>query len=302
MVKGIVPALVTPFDNRGEINHSVLEKLLEFLIGKGIHGIFVSGTNGEGPLLSKEEKVNLFRAVVGIVNKRIPVIAQIGEITTSDAIYLGKEAIDSGVDAVAIVSPYYYKLSDEALKSHFIRVANALAPISVYLYNLPDNTGNRIKPEVAKDIMERSNNVRGIKESSKDFQILEDFITILPSNAVILVGTDSFIFPALTLGVKGAISALANPLPELCVGIYNDFLAGKWEEAKSKQLLLHKVRAVTKQMPSISALKTLLRYRGIEVGNPRPPLETISLAQEMMLKEIIEEVKTFCPNIVKGSQ
>jgi dihydrodipicolinate synthase/N-acetylneuraminate lyase len=281
----------------------MLDELLEFLIERGIHGVFVSGTNGEGPLLSKEERVNLFRAVVGIVNKRIPVIAQIGEITTSDTIYLGKEAIDSGVDAVSIVSPYYYKLSDEALKSHFIRVANALAPIPVYLYNLPDNTGNRIKPEVAKDIMERSNNVRGIKESSKDFQILEDFITVLPSNAAILVGTDSFILPALILGVKGAISALTNSLPELSVGIYNDFLAGKWEEAKSKQLLLHKVRTiVTKQMPLISALKTLLRYRGIEVGNPRPPLEAVSLDQEAILREIIEEVETFYPNIVRGNR
>jgi 4-hydroxy-tetrahydrodipicolinate synthase len=303
MIKGIIPALITPFDNKGEVNYSMLDELLEFLIERGIHGVFVSGTNGEGPLLSKEERVNLFRAVVGIVNKRIPVIAQIGEITTSDTIYLGKEAIDSGVDAVSIVSPYYYKLSDEALKSHFIRVANALAPIPVYLYNLPDNTGNRIKPEVAKDIMERSNNVRGIKESSKDFQILEDFITVLPSNAAILVGTDSFILPALILGVKGAISALTNSLPELSVGIYNDFLAGKWEEAKSKQLLLHKVRTiVTKQMPLISALKTLLRYRGIEVGNPRPPLEAVSLDQEAILREIIEEVETFYPNIVRGNR
>jgi len=302
MINGIIPALITPFDNRVEINYSVLEELLEFLIEKGIHGIFVSGTNGEGPLLSREERVNLFRATVKIVNKRIPVIAQIGEITTSDAIYLGKEAIDSGVDAVAIVSPYYYKLSDEALKSHFIRVANALAPISVYLYNLPNNTGNRIKPEGAKAIIEESSNVKGVKDSSKDLQVLEDFISILPSSSDVLVGTDSFIFPALTVGAKGAISALANPLPELCVDIYNDFLAGKWEEAMFKQLLLHKVRAVTKQMPSISALKTLLRCRGIEVGNPRPPLETVSLAQETMLKKIIEEVETFYPNIVRGSQ
>jgi len=151
--------------------------------------------------------------------------------------------------------------------------------------------------------MERSNNVRGIKESSKDFQILEDFITVLPSNAAILVGTDSFILPALILGVKGAISALTNSLPELSVGIYNDFLAGKWEEAKSKQLLLHKVRTiVTKQMPLISALKTLLRYRGIEVGNPRPPLEAVSLDQEAILREIIEEVETFYPNIVRGNR
>jgi len=290
MLKGIIPALVTPFKDE-EIDCSALEKLLEFLIERKINGVFVSGTNGEGPLLTKEERENLFKEAVRIVNKRIPVIAQIGETTTRDTIYIGKKAVDAGVDAVAIVSPYYFKLDDNSLKTHFVKVAKALAPLPVYLYNLPGNTGNSIKPELAKAIIEESSNVKGVKDSSKDLQVLEDFISILPSSSDVLVGTDSFIFPALTVGAKGAISALANPLPELCVGVYNDFLAGNWEGAKSKQLFLNKVRTITKQMPSISALKVLLRYRGIDVGSSRPPLGVVSPSQEKMLKELMEEIE-----------
>jgi 4-hydroxy-tetrahydrodipicolinate synthase len=296
MLKGIIPALVTPFKDE-EIDYSALEKLLEFLIKRGIHGVFVSGTNGEGALLSKEEKGSLYKETVKIVNRRISVIAQIGEVSTRETIYTGEKAISEGVDAVGIVSPYYFKLDDNSLKAHFVKVAKALAPTPVYLYNLPGNTGNSIKPEVAKAVMEEVDNVKGVKDSSKDLQVLEDFISILPPNSDVLVGTDSFIFPALTVGAKGAISALANPFPELCVSIYKDFLNQNWEEAKSKQLFLNKIRTITKQMPSISALKVLLRYRGIEVGDPRPPLGVISPSHEKILEELVEEVKKIYSNI-----
>lgn len=291
MVNGIIPALITPFEANGEIGFSKLKDLLEFLIGNGVQGVFASGTNGEGPLLSIEERIKLFEEVAEIVNKRVPVIAQIGDITTKNTIYLGKKAIDAGVDAVAIVTPYYFKLSDNAIKSHFINIAENLFPTPVYLYNLPENTGNYIKPEIAKEIMETNSNIIGIKDSSKDFMMLEDFISTLPSNIDILVGTDSFILPALLMGAKGAISALANSFPELCVGIYRDFLAGRYQEGLSKQILLHKIRAITKQMPSISALKIILKYRGIDVGEPRAPLGTVSLAQEELLKRILKEVR-----------
>ncbi len=290
MLKGIIAALITPFRNEA-IDFSALEKLLEFLIEKGIYGVFVSGTNGEGPLLLKEEKENLFKETVRIVNKRISVIAQIGEISTKETILVGKKAVDAGVDAVAIVSPYYFKLDDNSLKTHFVKVAKALASTPVYLYNLPGSTGNIIKPELAKAIMDEANNVKGVKDSSKDLQVLEDFISILPSSSDVLVGTDSLIFPALAVGAKGAISALANPFPELCVGIYRDFLNQNFEGAKAKQLFLNRIRTITKQMSSISSLKVLLRSRGIEVGDPRLPLGRVSSEQEEVLKGIIEEVE-----------
>jgi len=294
ILKGIIPAVVTPFKEE-RIDYSALEKLLEFLIEKDVYGLFISGTNGEGPLLLREEKEELYKEVIGIVNKRIPVIAQIGEASTRETIVIGEKAAIAGVDAVGIVSPYYFKLDDNSLKAHFVKVAKALAPTPVYLYNLPGNTGNSIKPEVAKAVMEEVDNVKGVKDSSKDLQMLEDFISILPSNSDVLVGTDSLIFPALMMGAKGAISALANPFPELCVGIYRDFLDENFREARSKQLFLNKIRTITKQMPSISSLKVLLRYRGIDVGDPRPPLGKVSLSQEEILKEVIEEIERMYP-------
>ena len=291
MVKGIIPAVVTPFKEKGEIDYSALEKLLEFLIERRINGVFVSGTNGEGPLLSELERTNLFRETVKLVNRRVPVIAQIGCTNTRDTISLGKKAIDVGVDAVAIVSPYYFRLDDDSLRIHFTEVAKALEPFPVYLYNLPSNTGNIIKPEIAKAIAEENGNLKGIKDTSEDLQVLEDFISILPSDMDILVGTDGLIFPALVVGAKGAISALANPLPELCVGIYEDFLTGDWERARSKQLFLNRIKAIIRQMQSISALKVLLKYRGISVGKTRSPLRMISLSQEKTLRELLEKIE-----------
>ncbi|MGC8972410.1 MAG: dihydrodipicolinate synthase family protein [bacterium] len=290
MLKGIIPAVVTPFKG-DNVDFAAFEKLLSFLIDKGVNGLFVAGTNGEGPLLSKEEKTLLFKSAVEIARYRVPVIAQIGEITTKDTIEVGKSAVESGVSAVAIVSPYYFKLEDSALKRHFVSVAHALKPIPVYLYNLPGNTGNTVKPSLAKAIMEESDNVRGIKDSSKDLQTLEDFIYGLGVDKDVIVGTDSLILPALIMGAKGAISALANPLPELCVGLYSDFLSGKLDSAKEKQYKLNYIRTLTKQFSSISALKVMLRLRGIDVGNVRAPLGEINLEQEGVLKKILEELK-----------
>ncbi|MCX7796930.1 MAG: dihydrodipicolinate synthase family protein [bacterium] len=289
MLKGIIPAVVTPF--RGDnIDFTLLESLLNFLIDRGVNGLFIAGTNGEGPLLSKEEKAQLFKSAVEIVKGRVPVIAQIGEITTKDTIEVGESAVKSGVSAVAIVSPYYFKLEDPALKKHFISVARALMPIPTYLYNLPSNTGNNIKPSLAKAIMESADNVKGIKDSSKDLQTLEDFIYELGQDRDVIVGTDSLILPALIMGAKGAISALANPLPELCVGLYRDFLSGDLESAKEKQYILNNIRTITKQFSSISALKVMLRLRGIDVGSVRPPLGEVNAEQEGILKEILEDL------------
>lgn len=289
MLKGIIPAVVTPFKG-DSIDVSAFEKLLNFLIDRDVNGLFIAGTNGEGPLLSKEEKDLLFKTAVEVARGKVPVIAQIGEITTKDTIKVGESAIKSGVSALGVVSPYYFKLEDSALKKHFISVARALEPTPVYLYNLPGNTGNSIKPSVAKAIIENTNNVKGIKDSSKDLQILEDFIYELGPDKDVIVGTDSLILPALIMGAKGAISALANPLPELCAGLYKDFLSKDFESAREKQYILNNIRTITKQFSSISALKVMLRLRGIDVGTVRPPLGEITVEQGDVLKKILEEL------------
>lgn len=289
MLKGIIPAVVTPF--KGEsIDINAFEKLLNFLIDRDVNGLFIAGTNGEGPLLSKEEKALLFKTAVEVARGKVPVIAQIGEITTKDTIEVGESAVKSGVSALGVVSPYYFKLEDSALKKHFVSVARALEPTPVYLYNLPGNTGNSIKPSVAKDIIENTNNVKGIKDSSKDLQILEDFIYELGPDRDVIVGTDSLMLPALIMGAKGAISALANPLPELCTGLYKDFLSEDFESAREKQYILNNIRTITKQFSSISALKVMLRLRGIDVGSVRPPLGEITVEQGDVLKKILEEL------------
>ncbi len=286
MLKGIISAIVTPFRD-GVIDLLAFEKLLDFHIKSGVSGFFVAGTNGEGPLLSEEEKGLLFKKAVEVVNKKVPVIAQIGEITTKDTVRVGELAVNAGVDGVAVVSPYYFKLEDYALKAHFVKVARTLSPVPVYLYNLPINTGNTIKPSLAMSIMEEVDNVKGIKDSSKNLQTLEDFVSALGPDKDVIIGTDNLILPGLVMGAKGAISGLANPLPELFTGMYNDYRSGNLEEAKRKQLLINDIRTTTKQFSSISALKVMLRLRGIDVGNVRSPLGELSLEQEAVLKKML---------------
>jgi dihydrodipicolinate synthase/N-acetylneuraminate lyase len=191
---------------------------------------------------------------------------------------------------VAIVSPYYFKLEDSALRAHFVKVARTLSPVPVYLYNLPANTGNTIKPSLARSIMEETDNVKGVKDSSKDLQTLEDFISALGPDKDVIIGTDNLILPGLVMGAKGAISGLANPLPELFAGMYDDYISGHLEEAKKKQLLINDIRTTTKQFSSISALKVMLRLRGMDVGSVRPPLGELLPEQEAVLKKMLLEL------------
>ncbi|HOP55842.1 MAG TPA: dihydrodipicolinate synthase family protein, partial [bacterium] len=106
----------------------------------------------------------------------------------------------------------------------------------------------------------------------------------------VIIGTDNLILPGLVMGANGAISGLANPLPELFTGMYNDYVSGNLEEAKKKQLLINNIRTTTKQFSSISALKVMLRLRGMDVGGVRPPLGELSPEQEAVLKKMLLEL------------
>lgn len=147
-VKGVIVPLLTPFDDRGELDCPTLVHLVDFLIERGVHGLFPGGTTGEGPLLSTEERLTLAETVVRAANGRLPVIIHTGAITTREAIELTRHAHDCGAAAAALITPYYFRFSAEALFQHFASVCEAVPDYPIYLYNNPAVTNNVIDSTV----------------------------------------------------------------------------------------------------------------------------------------------------------
>ncbi|CAG0947674.1 partial 4-hydroxy-tetrahydrodipicolinate synthase, partial [Anaerolineae bacterium] len=173
-VRGVIVPLVTPFKEDGTVNEKALQRLIEFLIRSGVHGVMPGGTTGEFALLTVEERQKLLEATLNTVNDRVLVLAQTGAVSTETTIALTRHAKAVGVVAATIITPYFVRLSEAALVEHYARVAQAVPDFPLFLYNIPQMTGNNITPEVVAALVPRCPNIIGMKESSGNLGQLID--------------------------------------------------------------------------------------------------------------------------------
>ena len=225
-IRGVLTAVVTPFDTEGALNLSGLKRQIDRQLSAG-NGIFCGGTNGEFFVLNEEEKIAVTRTCVETVAGRAPVVAHIGEISTRETIRLGKQIASLGVDAVSVITPYFVPLKQSELVAHYTAIADALA-VPVFLYNIPARTGNTIEPATARALAEHPNIV-GIKDSAGSYESLRGFL-----NAVrdmdgfdVLNGPDSLIHQGFVDGCSACISGLANVAPTAINAIWSRFNAGE---------------------------------------------------------------------------
>jgi dihydrodipicolinate synthase/N-acetylneuraminate lyase len=269
ILKGVSVPLVTPFHEDGQINFDALNELVGRLIRAGIHGLMVAGTTGEGPALSMEERCQLAEAVIRQVHGEIPVVVQVGAVTTRDTIQMAKHAVTRGADAISIVCPFFFGHSEDALIDHFCRVAASVPDqFPVYLYNIPQRTGNSISPRVSAAVADRCPNVVGEKDSSGDLGLIIGKLEARKPYDLIS-GADMLILSSLVLGAKSAIVATANLFPELFIALFQAYWKGDLHEAEGIQSRLNK--AIRVSTTEIAMMKGILSATGIAVGVPRPP-------------------------------
>jgi 4-hydroxy-tetrahydrodipicolinate synthase len=268
--KGIIPAVLTPFTESEEVSEEALKQLLEYLIVKGVHGVFVVGTAGEFYALSAEEKARIFKAAVAAANGRVPVYAGTAAETTRDSVKLGHAAREAGVDFISVLTPWFARLSQEELYEHYRTIAEEVG-LPMLLYNNPDRAGNDLATQTVARLARNCENVVGIKDSTGDLTQTLDYIAHCPAEFSVIMGRDTLIYAALMEGAAGAIAATGNVVPELCVGIYEDVKAGRLEQAVEKQRRLHLVRKAMVGNPA-ATLKAMAELRGLKLGPPRSPL------------------------------
>jgi 4-hydroxy-tetrahydrodipicolinate synthase len=288
-LRGIVPPVVTPLTADHELDLPTLRTHIDYMLAKGVHGIFVLGTTGEFYALDEREKQVIVADALAHVNGRSPVYAGTGAETTREVIRLTKMAEREGAAGVSVITPYFIKPNQSELFDHFRRVAES-TPLPVVLYNNPATCGGlSIEPDTVAKLAEVPNIV-GIKDSSGDLQNTIEIIRQTPRDKFnVLNGRDTLIHAALQAGAQGAIPASCNIAPELCVGIYESFVKGDAEAARAFQSRLHGVRMAMSLGTGNSAVKEAMALLGRSAGPMRSPVLPFGDAQKAKLKAILEK-------------
>jgi len=271
-MRGVIPPVITPFTADGEIAYPRLATNLDKWNRTDLGGYLILGSNSEFVYLSEEEKIR----VLDFAREHIPrekiMIAGTGCEATEATIALTRRAARIGADAVMVVTPAYYKpqMRDRILIEHYRRVADA-SPVPVFLYNVPQFTGVVLSPHAVARLAEHDN-VIGMKDSAGNLGVFAEYLRQTPPEFVLFVGSAPVFLPALVLGARGGILALANCAPEACLTLYSLFHQGKLHEAREQQLkLLPASEGVTSRF-GIGGLKAAMDMVGYEGGFPRAPL------------------------------
>jgi len=266
----LLTAMVTPFDDQGMVDYEQTKKLALALLDSGSEGLVVSGTTGESPTLSREEKLRLFTEVKSALGERGTVIVGTGNYNTAESLELTKEAERTGGDACLLVVPYYNKPTQEGLYLHFKTIAQGTS-LPCILYNVPSRTVTSLSAET---IIKLSyiDNIIGVKEASGNLDQVSKIINGAKEGFLVWSGNDSDALPILALGGYGVISVASHLVGNQIRGMVDSFISGRVDEAASThRRLLPLVNAlfiVSNPIP----VKYALNYIGFNVGKPRLPL------------------------------
>jgi 4-hydroxy-tetrahydrodipicolinate synthase len=278
MFEGIITPVITPFYEEGEqdINYEALNDLIEHLIKHGVSGIFILGSNGEFFVMDEDEKVQLCKRTVEIVNGRVPVYAGAGCCSTKETVRLAKRLEAAGADALSVITPYFFKPEEDDLYEHFKVVAEAV-DIPVLLYNIPKATGCPISVALADRLADIAN-IQAIKDSSGNMESLKGYADIASrKDFKLLVGSDSKITDAYHLGASGAVAGTSNVITETVVQLDKALRQGDEEAAVVLQKDIDVIRGVLPLGTVPSVMKRGVELAGICAAGPaRKPVQPLA--------------------------
>ena len=283
----LLTAMVTPFDSQGEVDYLQAKKLALALLDSGSDGIVVSGTTGESPTLSSDEKLRLFSEIKSAVVGRGVVVAGTGNNDTKESQEVTREAEKIGVDACLLVVPYYNRPTQQGLWEHFKNIAQSTT-LPCIVYNVPSRTVTSLAADTLIKLSQ-IDNIVGVKEASGDLGQIAAIIQGTREDFLVYSGNDSDTFPLLALGGYGVISVASHLVGMQIKVMMDKFLNGEVREAaKIHRYLLPLINTlfiVSNPVP----LKWALNYVGFPVGKPRLPLvepdeKSANLIQTMLKK------------------
>lgn len=286
-IKGLIPAMATPMHADGSLNLDGVKPLVDKLLAMGAYGVFAVGSMGEAASLSLEERMQVVRATVKAVDGRVPVLAGTGFVTTAETIRMTRMCEGEGVAAVSVITPSYWRMSQEALYRHYASVIHATT-LPVFAYNLPQNTGNNLDPETVGKLY-RQEGLAGAKDSCAVWENTKGYMDQVDEGFCMLVGEDTLCLEGLKYGSKGSISAPSNAYTYVMAAIYNRFVAGDLEGAQQAQddwnFIIRRFNAVGAFPGSFKLTTSRLTS---DVGPARAP---VLPADEAKLNELLPELE-----------
>jgi 4-hydroxy-tetrahydrodipicolinate synthase len=287
-LRGMIPPLVTPFTETGDLDEKAFRAQVRFMLSKGVHGICVGGSTGEGHTLERDELRRLAAVALEEAGGRIPVVVGIIANSTREAVLRARAVQDLGVAALQVTPVHYlFKPDDTATLGHF-RALTEASPIPVIIYNVIP--WNYLHPDLLVRIMTELAGVQGVKQSQGDLKLMADLLLMAPAGKAVLSAVDALLYPSFALGAHGAIAATLTAVPGPSLALWHAVQRGDHARA----LAIHK--ALLRFWNSIAgdnlpaAVKYALERQGIPAGAPRAPTPPTTPAQRAAIDPALDAV------------
>ncbi|MFB6114564.1 MAG: dihydrodipicolinate synthase family protein [Halodesulfurarchaeum sp.] len=289
-IEGIIPPMLTPFDEEGAIAEDRLRDHVDFLVDSGVHGLFPGASVGELTNMNTDELETVTEITVDQAEGECPVYAGVGASGTKEAVERTRRASEAGVDGVVAVTPFYLETDQEGLRTHFSRIA-AVADVPVILYHIPGFTGQPLAVDTVVSIAESEENVVGIKDSSGELMWGARILRNSPDTFDYLQGHGPLFLPSLSLGASGVMPATANIAPEFVLDVYESFENGDLERAREIQLervLPLQQTAMVGTFPA--GFKAAARMTGHDLGFVRSPAHGLTDSERESIRSGLESL------------
>ena len=278
----VITAMVTPFNEKREVDYEKVEALAHQLINTGSDAILVAGTTGETPTLTHEEELEILSSVKRAVNNKGKVIMGTGSNSTETAIMMSKKAEKEGADAILSVVPYYNKPSQSGLIEHFSAIAEAVE-LPMILYNIPSRTGINMSVDTVKTLARKYENIVAVKQSFGDMDVVTELKMSCPNDFAVYSGDDSLTLPMLSLGAHGVISVASHIFGKEIKSMIRNFKTGDSMTAKNMHQKLYPIFKKLFMAPNPVPVKAALAYKGVIEDYVRRPLVELTKAEKTEL-------------------
>lgn len=269
---GVIPPMITPFQENGEVDYKSLKTLVNFLSEK-VHGLFITGSYGGGVLMGEDERKAVAETTVETAAGRVPVIVHVGTADSLSASRLVNHAASCGASAVAAVGPYYFKHNKDEICHYYDALVKAAAGrIPVYVYNNPQFQGYVMDLDVIRTLKEVVG-VSGVKDATFDIQNMAKYMRLLKDDTFdVALGTEAMFLSASVLGCKAFIPGIANAFPEICCQMFDEAMKGRYDDCRKTQFEINELREIMYLARSTQlAIYAMLEIRGIVKCYPRSP-------------------------------
>ncbi|PYI56894.1 dihydrodipicolinate synthase family protein [Paenibacillus flagellatus] len=289
--KGIIVAMNSCYDRNGRVDEGAVGELVAFLAKRGVKGVYVGGSTGEGMLQSVEERKRVLEAVMAAKPLDFTVIAHVGAITTRDSVELAEHAESVGADALSAIPPFYYRISEHGVEEHWASMMRA-SGLPFIIYHIPATTGFSLSKPLLQKMLAYPQTI-GVKITTPSTYELQQFKALGGPDFLLFNGPDEQLLAGLSLGADAGIGGTYGMMPELFVAIYEAFRQGRMEEARTYQTWANDIIAELLDMPVYGAIKEIVKMRGVDCGQPRLPLEPVPADRLPAVRKLYEKMMSY---------